>query len=279
MWDILTINTVRGDFEVFRKGHGKPIAITHLYSEFNNQGNQFAECFVEENEVYLINLTGCGHSREMTALTDYSLAAAVEDLEAIREALGFEKWAYAGHSTGGMIGLKYGICHPESLTRIIVGGLSASAAYVRHKDSIYCKDNPYFSRIQQIFQQLANPDIELEERRALNKEWTLISLYNKEAYELMIARPNSGKTHSERLHYFSFTECLTYDLRAELSKITVPTFIYAGRYDAQCPHIFGLEAANLIPNSKFETFDHSNHFPYLEEELKFQQFVRQYVEV
>lgn len=279
MWETLKIETTRGHFEVFRKGQGKPIAITHLFSEFNEQGNQFANCFTTENEVYLINLTDCGKSREMTELDDYSIASSVKDLEAIREALGFEKWAYAGHSTGGMIGLKYGIDCPDSLTRIIVGGLSASAAYMRHKDSIYCKENPYYPRIQSIIKSLADPATELEERRALNKEWTLMSLHNKDAYELMTSRPNSGKTHPERLHYFSFTECLTYDIRPELPKIMIPTFIYAGRYDSQCPHVFGLEAAKLIPNAKFETFDNSNHYPFLEEELKFQQFVQQYVEV
>lgn len=279
MWEILNVETTRGHFEVFRKGKGKPIAVTHLYSEFNSKGNQFAESFTKENNVFLINLTDCGNSRKMTKLDDYSMASSVEDLEAIRHALGIKKWAYAGHSTGGMIGLKYAIDAPESLSRIIVGGLSASAAFVRHKDSIYCKDNPYFTRIQKIFADLASPETSIEERQSLNKEWTMMSLHNKQAYELMMERPNSGRTHSERLNYFSFTECLTYDLRPELPKIMTPTFIYAGSYDAQCPHIFGVEAANLIPNSKFETFENSNHFPYLEEELKFQQFVQQYVEV
>lgn len=279
MWEILNIDTPRGRFEVFRKGQGKPIAITHLYSEFNHQGNQFADCFTIENNVFLINLTDCGKSRAMTELEDYSLASAVEDLEAVRQALGFEKWAFAGHSSGGMIGLKYAINKPNSLSRLIVGGISASAGYTRHKDSIYCKDNPYFPRIQEIFGKLDDIEVPLEERTELNKEWTLMSLHNKEAYELIVSRPNSGKVHSARLEYFSFTECLTYDLRPELPQIKVPTFVYAGRYDSQCPHVFGLEAAKLIPYAKFETFDNSNHFPYLEEELKFQQFVQQYVEV
>lgn len=279
MWEILNIETTRGNFEVFRKGQGKPIAITHLYSEFNHKGNIFAECFTRENMVFLINLTDCGKSREMTQPTDYSMAAAVEDLESIREVLGFEKWAFAGHSTGGMLGLKYAIDAPNSLTMVVGGGLCASADYVRNPASIYCVENPHNKRIKEIFEGLADSKAEFEVRQKLNEEWTKLSLHNKDAYDLLVSRPNSGKIHSARLNYFSFVECLSYDLRPQLPTITVPTYIYAGRYDTQCPHIYGSEVAQLIPNAKFETFENSNHFPFIEEELKFQQFVQQYAEV
>lgn len=279
MWEILNIETTRGNFEVFRKGQGKPIAITHLYSAFNNKGNQFAECFTGENNVFLINLTDCGKSRKMTGPEDFSMASSVLDLEAVREALGFEKWAFAGHSTGGMLGLKYAIDKPGRLTNLIVGGLCASTDYMKNPDSIYCKENPFNERMREIFSLLADPNQPFETRQQLNKEWTMASLHNKEVYDLMVERPNSGKVHSGRLEYFSKIECLDYDLRPFLPKITVPTYIYAGRHDAQCPHIYGIEATQLIPNAKFETFENSNHFPYIEEELKFQQFVYQYAEV
>lgn len=279
MWEILNIETTRGNFEVFRKGQGKPIAITHLYSEFNHQGNQFADCFTGENNVFLINLTDCGKSRKMTQLQDFSMASSVLDMEAIREALGFEKWAFAGHSTGGMLGLKYAIDASGSLTNLIVGGLSASTDYLKNPDSIYCQENPHNERIREIFSLLADPNQSFESRQQLNQEWTMLSLHNKEAYELMKARPNSGKVHSARLDYFSKVECLNYDLRPFLPQITVPTYIYAGRHDVQCPHMYGIEATQPIPSAKFETFENSNHFPFVEEELKFQQFVHQYAEV
>lgn len=56
--------------------------------------------------------------------------------------------------------------------------------------------------------------------------------------------------------------------------MTVPSYIYAGKYDAQCPLKFGVEIANLIPNAMFTTFEQSNHNPFSEEEEKFQAFVK-----
>lgn len=58
----------------------------------------------------------------------------VYDLEAIREALGFERWTFGGHSTGGMLGLKYGIHAQGSLNKMIIGGASTSYKYMEHPD-------------------------------------------------------------------------------------------------------------------------------------------------
>ena len=97
MWKQYLIETSRGNFEYFQKGHGKPLCVTHLYSEFNAKGNTFALPFTEHYSVYLINLKGCGESDEVEYESEYSMSETVKDLEAIREALTIKKWGFAGH--------------------------------------------------------------------------------------------------------------------------------------------------------------------------------------
>ena len=46
----------------------------------------------------------------------------IHDLEAIREALQLPTWHFAGHSTGGMLGLLYAITYPHSLQSLVVVG-------------------------------------------------------------------------------------------------------------------------------------------------------------
>ena len=46
----------------------------------------------------------------------------IHDLEAIREALQLPTWHFAGHSTGGMLGLLYAITYPTSLQSLVVVG-------------------------------------------------------------------------------------------------------------------------------------------------------------
>ncbi len=234
--------------------------------------------FTAKHTVYLVNLKGCGSSDKAEHKYEYSMLEAVNDLEAIRESLEFEKWGFAGHSTGGMLALMYATTASKSLTKIVAGGLCASAEYMNHPGSIYCKDNPNNARIKEIISLLNSPQTPLEERRALNKEWSLMSIYETDRYEEMMNRPNSGKTVSSRLNYFSYNELNSYDVRPYLADVDVAAFIYCGRYDAQCPHEFSKEAADLMPNATMTTFELSNHNPFVEEEETFKQFVNATVE-
>lgn len=279
MWKERMIETDRGDFQVFEKGQGEPLAVTHLYSEFNQKGNSMAAPFTEDYHVYLINLRGAGKSVDASAPDEYSMDASVKDLEAIRGALNYEQWAFAGHSTGGMLALKYAIHFPASLTKIIAGGAAASKEYGSDKDSIYCPGNPHFNRIIEIMALLNNPDTPLEVRQQANYEWALMSYRSEEKLAEAMKKPNSGKTVGPRLDYFIKSESPNYDIREQLKEIHVPSYIYAGKYDAQCPLRFGEEIAELIPDAKFTVFEESNHNPFSEEEDKFKEFVKETLSV
>ncbi|MER2111926.1 MAG: alpha/beta hydrolase [Solibacillus isronensis] len=274
MWEQQLIETTRGIFEVFTKGEGKPLCVTHLYSEYNANGNRFAEMFVPYYKVHLVNLRGCGNSTDDVSVFNYGMKDSVADLEALRTTLGYDAWGFAGHSTGGMLALDYAILHTESVEFIVAGGLCASAEYMNHPASIYCKENPNNKRILEILAMLADPSSTIEQRRAGYKEWALMSLYKEQSYENMISRPNSGKTVSKRLDYFSYKELPEFDLRPQLPTVKTKAYIYGGLYDAQCPYEFAVEAADLLANATLTTFAQSNHHPVIEEEEKFSEFVR-----
>lgn len=277
MWKQTFIETSRGRFELFECGAGEPIAITHLYSAYDERGNAFASPFTKHYKVFLINLRGAGNSIKAEYEDQYSLDETVLDLESIRSALNLEKWTFAGHSTGGMLVLKYAILKPDSLDKIIAGGAAASVEYGVDPSSIYCPQNPNYERMIEIMDSLNDEQTPIEERRSMSREWALMSFYRKENLGKSYERPNSGLTVGERLAYFRTVECQTYDLRDELPNVQVPAYIYAGKYDAQCPHKFGVEIAELLPQATFTTFEESNHFPFFEEEEWFQTFVEKTV--
>ena len=69
-----------------------PLCVTHLYSEYNDNGNTFANPFTDHYSVYLVNLKGCGNSDSAKTDSEYSMTETIKDLEAIREALYINKW-------------------------------------------------------------------------------------------------------------------------------------------------------------------------------------------
>jgi proline iminopeptidase len=279
MWKQKFIKTYRGNFEIFEAGNGEPLCVTHLYSEFNERGYYFADMFVDNFKVYLVNLKETGSSPKVIDEKELGMGETTDDLEAIRTALGFEQWNFAGHSTGGMLGLVYACKHPNSLKRLIVGGASATNDYMEHKDSIYSYKNPVNKRLKEVFSILKSNESTRDERVQAGREWTEMSLYDPSRFDEYFSKPSSGKVVQKRLDYYSYNELPTYDISEDISEIRTPTIVFCGRYDSQCPFVYSNEIHRLIPDSKFYIFEKSNHIPYLEEIEKFNEMVNDFVKL
>lgn len=275
MWEQQLIETPRGTFEYFVKGSGEPLAITHFYMAFNEKGNWFANPFTQHYQVFLINVRGAGNSPIIEADEQMTLEEIILDLEAIREALHIPKWAFAGHSTGGMLALQYAVLKQQSLTKCICGCSAASKAYASHPNSIYCAKNKNFNRIIEIMESLNNPDTPQVKRKELDFEWAMMSFTSEEKLKHALTIPNSGRTVGRALDYFRKVAIKSFDLRKELPTIHIDTHVFGGKYDAQCPIEFSFEIADLIPNSQLTIFEQSNHNPFVEEEKLFLHFVKQ----
>lgn len=83
----LYLKTSRGVFEIFVKGTGESLCVTHHYSEFNHTGDYFAETFTKNNNVFLINLREAGNSDKANEPYQLSFLETIYDIEAIREEL------------------------------------------------------------------------------------------------------------------------------------------------------------------------------------------------
>lgn len=276
-WNVAHIRTSRGTFEVFVAGHGSPLAITHGYSVFNRTGDYFAEQFVPHRTVYLVNLRGAGNSPQVSRLPDLSMATAVADLEAIRETLGFSQWDFAGHSTGGMLGLLYAVTRARSLSGLIMVGAAASHAYNRQSDCIYHPRHPAFRRMQSLIEALKNPDLSEAARARLSRARTQLSLHRPEFYDQYFPGHVTKHMAAARLDYFSQYDYPEFDLRDQLADVTIRTLVIGGRHDVQCPYWCSKEIGERVPGARLVEFTVSNHYPFLEEPDKFREVVTEFL--
>lgn len=270
MWEQRLIETTRGTFEVFVKGNGTPLCITHYYSVFNTSCDYFAEAFTAHHKVYLVNLRQCGRSEKVTAPYMYGFLETVFDLEAIRCALNFHTWAYAGHSTGGILGIVYGIYFSNSLSHSVIVGAAAREYMTFSSACIYNEAHPSFMRMQQLFQLLQQPHLSPATRKAYTIERTQLSLYRPEAYATYFSQNIQKQLSNERLEFFN-REIQLFDVTRKLSFMTAPTLVICGQHDVQCPVTYSIELAAQLPNATLVLFDESNHYPFLEEQAHFQQ--------
>jgi len=267
-WSRNLISTARGNFEVFVKGEGDPLCVTHHYSEFNETGDYFAETFTKTNKVFLVNLRETGSSEKALESYQLSMLETVFDLESIRESLGFKRWGFAGHSTGGMLGIIYGIYFSCSLSYNIIVGAAAREYMTFSTDCIYNGNHPQYNRMQELNETLKRADLPQEIRKELAIERTKMSLHDSNRYPEMFSLNITKKMSGIRMNYFN-RELQIYDVTRKLKFITSPTLILCGKHDVQCPLQYSVEMNELIPHSKLVVFYESNHYPFLEEKELF----------
>ncbi|MED1555311.1 alpha/beta hydrolase [Bacillus paramycoides] len=274
MWKQQIINTNRGTFELFAKGDGEPLCITHHYSQFNETGDYFADVFTSTYRVFLINLRDVGHSVKAQSENELSMIETIHDLEAIKEALQLPIWHFAGHSTGGMLGLLYAITYPNSLQSLVIVGASASN-YTETSFCIYHPAHPQFHYMQELIENLKSPHLTNEERKELSTKRTKLSLYKPENYNSYFCKSIQKIMSASRMNAFA-KEYSSFDLRECLPSIKTKALIICGKHDVQCPIQYSLEMHEGIRNSIFVPFEYSNHYPFLEEASRFTSTIQEF---
>ena len=68
-----------------------------------------------------------------------------------------------------------------------------------------------------------------------------------------------------------------FDFRADLHRITAKTLVISGRHDPLNPPEEGKVVADLIPDCRFEIFEHSGHVPRLEQREDYLKLVRKFL--
>jgi proline iminopeptidase len=73
--------------------------------------------------IVLFDQRGCGRSRPHASLVDNTTWHLVEDIEALREHLGIERWQVFGGSWGSTLALAYSQRHPQRVTELVLRGI------------------------------------------------------------------------------------------------------------------------------------------------------------
>src|SRR5262249_48846704 len=78
------------------------------------------------NKVVFIDERGSGHSQKLDDPSGYTIEDMVEDIEAVRQALGLGKMNLLGHSYGGALVEAYALKYQKNLSHLILGSTWSS---------------------------------------------------------------------------------------------------------------------------------------------------------
>ncbi|HEX7286053.1 MAG TPA: alpha/beta fold hydrolase [Candidatus Angelobacter sp.] len=214
----------------------------------------------------LIRYDERGNGLSQSDVKEMSLELWVQDLEAVVEAAGVEKFALFAISQGGAVAISYAIRHPERVSHLVLLGAFARGMYARGTPEQIAarraletlvqldwgKNNPDFKSMFTKFYIPQNPTPEQQE---WFNDLQRISAKPENAARIMVTTDEIN-------------------VRQLLPQVSVPTLVFHGDRDRVIPAEEGKILAAEIPGARFVPLSTANHI-LLAEEPAWQVFVEE----
>jgi proline iminopeptidase len=245
-------------------GEGGRTPLVCLHGGPGSTHNYFRplERLADERRVVLYDQLGCGRS-EQSGDVDWSLALFAEELDALRDHLGLDSIHLLGTSWGGMLALEHALARQDSLRSLVLSSTLASS-------------EEWAVEVKQLRDQMQGSDDEVLEEferrhffRGASEPLELARMRDERApdvYEAMWGR-----------NEWTMTGALAgWDVRPQLTELTVPTLLLRGAHDL-CTAAIAKTLKDGIPHAREVVFENSSHTPVLEETERYFHVVREFL--
>lgn len=205
---------------------------------------------------------GCGLSDRDNVT--FSLEQHLDDLTAVIDACGFQRFAFFGHGSGGTNGIAYAARHPERVSHLVLSGSPLRGRCVRAKTDAQRQeaetrlkvfeigwDNESPAAYGHFVTALHIPDAQPEQVQSYNE---LVRQVTTAANAIALLR---SYWHA--------------DVSKFVSQLRCPALVLHARQDALIPFEEGRLIASLVPGAQFVPLDTRNHV-LLEHEPSWPQF-------
>jgi proline iminopeptidase len=256
--------------------HGGPGAAHNSYVSMATLG--------DERPVIFYDQLGCGKSDAPDDAKTYTVARSVEEVDAVRKALGLEKIVLYGHSWGSMLAIEYMLTSPgaASVEKLVLAGALASvpqavAGMSRLIDAMPNGDGKKIRALEAAGKQSS------DEYQKLVGEFYALHLCRKDppppefiATGEILAKSPAYK-YMNGPNEFTITGVIkNWERRADLPRIKVPTYITTGEFDEvtlDCHQ----DINKGIAGSRLEVFPGLSHLTMLEDPARYDAAVRKFI--
>jgi proline iminopeptidase len=194
------------------------------------------------------------------------------DADALSASLGFKQVAVLGHSLGGFIALTFALHYPERISYLILVDTAPSMDY---GDEIIANASRKGATAE-MMAALAAPN-PAEDEAFKQMIHTVLPLYFYRFDPQVAERLTANTVWSAYAGASNDRFLPGYSVASQLERIRVPTLILVGRDDFICPPSQAERMHQGIPNSELVVFEHSGHFPWVEEPDSFFDALRSWL--
>jgi proline iminopeptidase len=227
----------------------------------------YMQRLAEHRLVVFCDQRGCGKSENGGGEAFLRPEEFVEDLEALRLALGYEKISILGHSWGGFLGMRYAIAHPRAVDALILlNSIPASSEDVELFLQEWARRMaPFMEEFQQIARSEAfaagDPGSMSRYLRLMFRTYCADGRH-ADALQLTLS-PEASRNFLLVSQAFRNIWQQPFDLRADLKRLPCKTLIIHGDQDP-IPPSTAHAIHESIPGSQLVILQDCGHFPYVE---------------
>jgi haloacetate dehalogenase len=134
------IATAGAEINLRRAGQGPPLLLLHGYPQTHVMWHKIAPALAERFTVVLTDLRGYGDSAKPPGGDNheaYSKRAMARDQIEVMAALGFEKFAVAGHDRGARVAHRMALDHPDCVTKLALLDIAPTLAMYERADMAF----------------------------------------------------------------------------------------------------------------------------------------------
>lgn len=240
----------------------------------------------------LVYYDGFGRGKSDTAkdVKEYSLERDIEDLNALRIAMGFNKINILGHSYGGLVAQGYAIKYPEQVKHLIIANSFHSYAMWQAND-----DNSNHE-IKTNYPEVWSALMEIREKGAISSDANHQEIYGRVPYGFLYAynpdrfkgggrkpypNPFNSKLYYQMVgkdgDFYVGSDIGTFDFRKQLKDLKMPVLIIGGRYDRVAVPSQMIKYKEYCPQAKFVMFENSGHNPQVEQQAEEFSLIRSFL--
>jgi len=260
-------------------GEGEPLLIVHGGPGLNH--NYFLphlESLAKKYQLIFYDQRSAGQSA-LNVKAFMTLKTFSEDIEAIRIAFGIEKLNILCHSWGALPATQYAIDHPDKLNVIIYcSPIPLSAKLAMQSNQVGIEKTTSADSLKRA-QLIASPAFQKGEMATVN---ALMMLSFKQVFcdttkmeKFDPKLPDNYLVASLSLSGL-MADMKGYNYYPKLSVIKVPVLIIHGSCDIVVPEA-DQKIKESLPNATIITFENSGHFPFIEENKRFNKTVKKFL--
>jgi class 3 adenylate cyclase/pimeloyl-ACP methyl ester carboxylesterase len=184
---------------------------------------------------------------------DVSLDAWVNDIEAVVNAAGFDRFPLLGISQGCAISVAFAVRHPERVSHLVLYGGFARGAYRRAKNELELQKAKALAGLIRTGWGDDSP--------AYRQLFSSLFMPGGTAEQLQKFSERQRRTTSAECAYRYFETTRNLDVTDLLPKVKAPTLVMHVRDDQMQPFEAGRELADGIPGARFVALQGNNHIP------------------